>query len=225
MAETIKEVKDAELVQTPPDHMLDLIKESDKSVYKALSNMSTLDWRSLSPPQMALLLMAKPYPVSGGGVTFLNFKQALLYAVRCFELQLSPFSDNVWYDVTRGSVNLTMSGKRELARMRGIDLGPPEFEETVRNWEAVPKITAVGEEARKQGFTKDMGVRCKMRVGDVKNNEHVTYCAWINDWFQPKSPVWRERPGHMLTIRSNEKALTLVLGTGASQMPDEKELE
>lgn len=218
------EVMTQELVPINHDSMLHLIKDSEKDVFRALSSMSTLDWRNLAPPQMALLLMAKPYPVSGG-VTYLTFKQAMLFAVRCYELQLSPFSDNVWYDVNRGSVNLTMSGKRELARIRGIDMGPPAFEEVYREWGTVPRITSAGEEAKKAGFTKDMGVKCTIRVGDVKNNEHVVYTAWVNDWYQPKSPVWKEKPGHMLSIRSNEKALTLILGAGASAMPDEKELD
>ena len=209
----------------PKDTMDMLVKEADRPVFNAMASMDTLDWKNLRPNQMAVLLMQRPMSVSGGGVMYLNFKQALLFAVRCFELGLSPFSDSVWFDTNRSAVNLTLSGKRELARIRGIDLGPPQFEELYREWKDVPKITESGEDAKKAGFTKDAGCRCTIRVGDIKNGEHVTYTAWINDWFVSRSPVWKARPNHMLTIRANEKAVTLALGTGASALPDERELE
>lgn len=219
-------IQGAQLVLIPdnPDNMLAIVKDADKGVYKAMSSMDTLDWKNLKPNQTALLLMQKPFPVSGGGTSFLNFKQALLFAVRCFELGLSPFSDNVWFDPNKSSVNLTLSGKRELARLRGVDLGPPSFKEVYREWKDVPKITESGEDAKKAGFTKDMGCECVMRVGDPKLQEKITYTAWINDWYVSRSPVWKSKPGHMLSIRANEKAVTLALGTGASAMPDEAEL-
>ena len=225
MTEAIKDPEVVELVVVKPDNMLALVKDIDKPIYQAMSVLDTLDWARLKPNQTALLLMQKAFPVSGGGTAYLNFRQALLFAVRCYELGLSPFSDNVWFDTTRGVVNLTMSGKRELARLRGIDMGPPMFEEVTREWSAVPKITEQGEEAKKAGFTKDMGCKCTIRVGDPKNNECVNYLAWLNDWFVSRSPVWKAKPNHMLTIRANEKALTLILGTGASAYPDEREIE
>jgi len=213
------------VANTQRDDMLAMIKDVDKPVFNALAGMQSLDWKNLAPPHMALLLMAKPFAVSGGGVMNLNFRQAMLFAVRAYELGLSPFSDNLWFDPARGSVNITMSGKRELARLRNIDMGPPMFEEVYREWVEVPKITSAGDDAKKIGFSKDCGVKCTIRVGDPKNNEKVSYTAWLNDWYQPRSPVWKEKYQHMLTIRANEKALTLILGTGASQMLDEKEVE
>ncbi len=224
------EVKEAEIIPAqaiaviPKDDMLEMVKDNDKGVYKAMARLKSLDWKHLRPNETALLLMQKPFPVSGGGTIFLTFRQALLFAVRAYELELSPFSDNLWFDPNKSSVNITLSGKRELARIKGIDLGPPAFEELTREWKDVPKITTAGEEAKKAGFAKDMGCKCTMRVGDIKNNEHVTYTAWINDWYVSRSPVWKEKPGHMLTIRANEKAVTLALGTGASAIPDEAEL-
>ena len=214
-----------ELAIPVKDDMLSLVKDVDKAVYKAMTNLDTLDWGKLKPNQAAILLMQKPFTVSGGGTMFLNFKQALLFAVRAYELGLSPFSDNLWFDPNRGSVNITMSGKRELARLRNIDMGPPLLEEVSREWSEVAKITESGEEARKLGFQKDLGCKCSIRVGDPKNNEKVVYTAWTNDWFVSRSPVWKAKPAHMLAIRANEKALTLILGTGASQFPDEKELD
>ena len=218
------EVMEETALSVIPNAMDALMKPADLPILRVMEQLDSLNWKELKPPQAAFLLMQKPFLVSGGTM-FLTFKQAILFATRAYELGLSPFSDNVWFDPNRSSVNITLSGKRELARIRNIDLGPPSFEEVYRKWEDVAKITTAGAEAQKKGFTKDAGVICRMRVGDPKNAEHVNYTAWLNDWFVPKSPVWCERPTHMLTIRANEKALSLVLGTGASAMPDEKELE
>src|SRR3972149_12036863 len=137
MSEQLEELKEEEIVHdelTVGSDMLSLVKEADKPVYHAMSGMNTLDWKHLKPNQTALLLMQRPMSVSGGGIMYLNFKQALLFAVRCFELGLSPFSDGVWFDSNKSTVNLTLSGKRELARLKGIDLGPPKFEALTREW-------------------------------------------------------------------------------------------
>lgn len=227
------QVKEAEVIDdklalvkaSNMDSLTSLVKENDKTVFSALSTVQTLDWRNLPPNVMAFLLTQKPFTVSGGGITYLNIRQAMLFALRAYELGLSPLSDNVWFDLNRGTVNVTLSGKRELARLRGIDMGPPTFEDQTRAWDSIPKITQAGEEARKAGFASDVGCKCSIRVGDPKNAEHVSFTAWLNDWYQPKSPVWKEKYAHMLAVRANEKALTLILGTGSSQMPDDKELE
>ena len=202
-----------------------LVKEQDLPFLHVIESLSTLDWKRLPPPAAALLLMAKPFTVSGGGTMHLTLRQALIFAVRAHELGLSPFSDNLWFDPAKCNVSITMSGKRELARLRNIEMGPPVFEDLTRPWENVPKITTAGEEAKKAGFKSDVGVKCTIRVGAVTNAEHVSFTAWLNDWYVSRSPVWKEKYAHMLAIRSNEKALTLILGAGASQMPDEKELE
>lgn len=205
--------------------MTALVKEQDRPLLALMQQAASLDWRQLTPPQMAVLLMQKPFSVSGGGTTYLTFKQALLFALRAFELGLSPFSDNIWFDPGKGVANVTLSGKRELARLRGIDLGPPSFEELSREWSEVSSTSNTAVDAKKAGFPKDVGVRCSMRVGDPKNGERSSYTAWLSEWFQSRSPVWKEKPQHMLSIRANEKCLTLVLGTGASALPDEKDLE
>lgn len=201
-----------------------MVKEQDRPFFAVAETLDTLEWAKLKPHQAALLLMTKPFTVNGGTM-FLSFKQALLFAVRCFELGLSPLSDSVWFDPNRGTVNLTLAGKKEIARNKGIDLGPPELEEVDRKWEDVARLTEAAENAKRDGFNKDVGVRCKMRVGDPKNNEYVNYTAWISEWYVPRSPVWKAKPIHMLTTRATEKAISLVLGTGASAMPDERDLE
>ncbi len=213
------------LVPKDPHDMSTLVKETDKAVYNAMSGMESLDWKSLKPNQMAVLLMQKAFNGSGGSTIYLNFKQALIFAVRCFELGVSPLSDSVWYDANKGTVNLTLAGKREVARNRGIDLGPPAFTDVERDWASIPKMTETGEELRKSGFPKDVGIKCKIRVGDPKHQEYSEYTAWMSEWYQSRSPVWKSKPAHMLQTRATEKAITLALGTGASSMPDERELD
>jgi hypothetical protein len=228
MSETV-DVKTGEVIEEAGlakiDDMQAMVKEADRGVYKAMAGMNTLDWKNLLPNQAALLLMQKPFNVSGGGTMYLNFKQALLFAVRCFELGLSPFSDGVWFDPNRGSVNLTLSGKRELARIKGIDLGPPKFESLTREWKDIAKVSEVGTELQKAGYTKDIGYKCSIRVGDPKYQEYVDYVAWLSEWYVSRSPVWKAKPEHMLQTRATEKAISLAMGTGASALPDEKDLD
>ena len=212
-------------VLPPTDNLGALVKDADQGIYKAMSGLESLDWKNLKPNQTAVLLMQRPMAVSGGGTMYLNLRQALYFAVRAYELGVSPFSSAVWFDPAKFSVNLTLEGKREVARLRGIDLGPPSFKEITREWADIPKMTDTAEEAKKAGFTKDVAIECSMRVGDPRHNERANYTAWLSEWFQPKSPLWKSKPIHMLTTRAQEKCITSVLGTGASTMPDEKDLD
>ena len=199
------------------------VKEAEWPILRLAERMTTLNWKEMQPPEMALLLMQKPFPVSGGTYN-LTFRQALFFATRCFELGVSPFSSEVWFDPNRWAVNLTLEGKRTVARNMGIDLGPPAFEEVAREWVDVPRLTDTGKEAQKL-FSRDLSIKCKMRVGPVANKEHAEYIAWLSEWFVPRSPVWNAKPTHMLQIRAQEKCLTMACGTGASAMPSEQEVE
>lgn len=212
-------------VLPPTDNLGALVKDADQGIYKAMSSLESLDWKNLKPNQTAVLLMQRPMAVSGGGTMYLNLRQALYFAVRAYELGVSPFSSAVWFDPAKFSVNLTLEGKREVARNRGIDLGPPSFEEVSREWSDIPKMTDGAEEVRKAGFSKDIGVKCRIRVGKPEHKEYTEYIAWISEWYQPKSPLWKSKPTHMLQTRAQEKAITAALGTGASSMPDEKDLD
>lgn len=222
MSDDVVDVKTGEVLAVvtpvrPGDDMLSLVKDADRGVYNAMSSMDTLDWKALKPHQTALLLCQKPFPVSGGGTMYLNFKQALLFAVRSYELGLSPFSSAVWFDPGRNSVNLTLEGKRELARLKGIDLGPPRFEELTRDWKDVRK-SDTSDECQKAGFPKDVGYRCTIRVGKPEYKESVSYDAWLSEWYVARSPVWKSKSSHMLQTRATEKAISLCMGTGASEM-------
>jgi hypothetical protein len=195
-----------------------LVKDQDKPLLAIMSQMDSMDWRSLTPPQLAVLIMQKPFAAQGGGAMHLSFKQAILFATRCFELGVSPFSSEVWFDPNRASVNLTLEGKRQVARNKGIDLGPPKFEELSREWKDLARSTPNVDELKKIGFNKDVGIKCIIRVGDPKHNETAEYIAWLSEWFVPRSPVWQAKPTHMLQTRACEKCISMALGTGSSDM-------
>lgn len=217
-------IKEAEVVDAPVAlvhkvaDMRDMVKTQEIPLLEMLSTLDNLDWKSLKPHQTALLIMQKPFMAQGGGQMYLSFKQAILFATRCFELGVSPFSSEVWFDPNRASVNLTLEGKRQVARNKGIDLGPPQFEEMSRKWEDVARLSEAGVAAKTAGFTRDIGILCKMRVGDPKHQEYANYIAWLSEWYVSRSPVWQNKPLHMLQTRAAEKAISMTLGTGASDM-------
>lgn len=221
----MSEVVEGLIAKKEEDGITAMVKESDRPILRAMEGVDSLDWKDLKPNQTALLLMQRPMAVSGGGVMYLNLKQALYFAVRAYELGVSPFSSGVWFDPQRYTVNLTLEGKKEVARNKGIDLGPPRFTMLEREWKDVPKITESGEEAKKAGFTKDIGYKCSIRVGKPEYNESVDYTAWLNEWYVSRSPMWKQKAEHMLQIRAQEKAISMAMGTGVSSYPDEKELD
>ncbi len=193
-----------------------LVKDQDRPLLGIMSQMNSMNWRELTPPQLAVLIMQKPFMAQGGGQMYLSFKQAILFATRCYELQVSPFSSEVWFDPNRATVNLTLEGKRQVARAKGIDLGPPKFEELEREWDSLARANENVEVLKKAGYKKDIGVKCKIRVGDPKHQEHSEYIAWLSEWYVERSPVWKAKPLHMLQTRSCEKAISMALGTGSS---------
>ena len=220
------QVKEAEVVPetalaVKPSDMSLLVKPNEQALLSVIETLDNLDWRALKPHQTALLIMQKPFPAPGGGTTFLSFKQAILFSTRCFELGVSPFSSEVWFDANRGVTNLTLEGKRQVARNRGIDLGPPQFEDLARAWEDLPKENENVKTLKAAGFKQDIGIRCKIRVGDPKHAEFATYTAFLSEWYVSRSPVWQAKPLHMLQTRATEKAISLAMGTGSSDPVDD----
>ena len=108
--------------------------------------------------------------------------------------------------------------------MQGIDLGPPQFERKEREWAEVPdsprKKTLIA-----TGHKKDVGYVARVRVGKPEYKEFAEYLAWGSEWYVDYSPVWKEKFEHMLQTRAAEKATTLAMGTGASAMPSDSEIE
>ena len=196
-----------------------MVKDVDKPALAIAKTLDSFDWRDMKPQHMALLLMQKPFAAKGGGAYKLNFAQALFFATRCYELGLSPFSSEVFFDAAKWTVGVSYEGKKQLARNRNIDMGPPQFERKTRQWSEVPD-TIKKQALVKLGHVSDVGYECKIRVGNPEHKEFAQYLAWGSEWFQESSPVWKEKFDHMLQTRAAEKATTLAMGTGASDMPD-----
>lgn len=219
----IVDEKTGEVIEVPEVALtktsaVSMVKEVDRPMFDAMEKFDSLDWRRLPPNVMALLLTQKPFNASGGGTMYLNLRQAMLFALRCYELGLSPLSGEVFFNPTTGTTNVTLEGKRTLARNRNIDLGPPSFVEVSREWKNVPRMTISAEDAKKAGFIKDVGVTCTMRVGIASLNETASYTAYLSEWYVGRSAVWKEKPMWMLSVRAQDKCITMALGTGVSDM-------
>lgn len=176
---------------------------------------SDLDWKKLPPPLMAQLLTRIPRK----GRTqepdwYMTYEQGLAFAIRCFELGLSPLSDDVFFMRDTWKAGITTSGKRRLARVDGLNLSPPQMTRRTRPWVGRAQF----------GLAEDVGYECKMVVNNDSQNP-ATYMAWISEWGVSGSPVWQAKPEHMIQVRAYEKCLTFASGSGISQMPDEQELE
>jgi hypothetical protein len=180
---------------------------------EALQALESFDWKKLPPHIMAMVLMKKPYRgKSGEPDYYLSPEQALVFAMRCFELGLSPLSSEVWFDRDRWTVNVTLEGKIRLARERGIT-GAPSFAEVKRPWKkgAVPIA----------GYAEEPGMTATLKVGDST----CEYTCWLSEWYVPVSPVWKAKPDHMMRVRAYDKALAFAAGVGVSSMPDEREIQ
>lgn len=192
--------------------LADKQKEDLSKRMEALQQMQSFDWKSLPPHIMAQVLMKKPYRGKANEPDYyLTPEQALVFAMRCFELGLSPLSSEVWFDRDRWSVNVTLEGKLRLARERG-NVGPPTFEEKSRPWKAGAFKVA--------GFDQEPGILCTITV----NDKPCSYMCWMSEWYMSNSPVWKAKPMHMLQIRAYDKALAFAAGAGISDMPSEREI-
>jgi len=197
-----------------------MVKEAERPLLNVMETLDTLEWSKLKPHQMALLIMQKPMNGPGGGVMYLSFKQAILFATRCYELGVSPFSSEVWYNPNNASTNLTLEGKKRVARNLGLELGPPQFEEVSRDWKEVAKVNENGKAAQAAGYQRDLGIKCRIRVGNPEYKEYSEYTAYLSEWYVGKSPVWQQKPIHMLQTRACEKAISMAMGVGASDPVD-----
>src|SRR6266704_3939113 len=91
--------------------------------------LTSLDWKQIPPPMLAQILVSIPFKGSGTDPDYyLSPVQGMIFALRCFELGLSPFSNEVWFNSKNNKVNVTFEGKLKLARMHGLNLSPPLFE-------------------------------------------------------------------------------------------------
>ncbi len=189
------------------------VESAQSKQMEKLSGIASFDWKQIPPPLMAELLMKTPFRGKTGEPDYyLQPFQAYRFAIRCYELGLSPLSTEVWYNSQNNMTNVTFEGKLKLARLKNLNLGPPRFEEKHR---AFPKGKQLA------GFDQDLGISCKMSSG----KEDAEYTAWLSEWYVPASPVWKAKPDHMLRVRSAEKCLSFASGIGTSELMGEQDLQ
>ena len=179
-----------------------------------IEDLSSFNWKDIKPHFLAPLLCQVPFKTKDG-YNYLKPWQALIWAMRCYELELSPLGNETWFNPEANKVNITLEGKREIARKRGYKFGPSTFERLERPWpEGKAKPTQV---------KTDIGYKCTLPVaGWDKPGE---YTAWLSEWYMPYSPVWRDKPEHMLQIRAQEKAISFCTGVGQSELPGEGDID
>jgi hypothetical protein len=175
-----------------------------KKQIEQLNQISSFDWKAVPPPMLAQMLVQMPFKGGTGEPDyFLAPWQAMVFAMRCFELGLSPFSNEVWFNPKNNKVNVTFEGKLKLARKQGLNLSPPTFER-------IPADAAKPLAAYKCTIKSPSGP-CQ-------------YIAYLKDWMVATSPVWKAKPDHMLQLRAAEKCLSFASGIGTSELPGENDL-
>ena len=207
------------LVITPTNQQKAEIVKSEQAVtrqnegMKKLEGITSFDWKNVPPPMLANLLVQVPFKGSSGEPDYyLQPWQALAFAMRCYELGLSPFSNEVWFNPKNNKTNVTFEGKLKLARKNGLNLSPPVF---VR----VPESGTVSRTVNSKPYA-DYAYKCTI----IAPHGPCEYTAWHSEWFVSSSPVWKAKPDHMLQLRAAEKCLSFAAGTGASELPDEQDI-
>lgn len=179
--------------------------ERQKAELAKFDNVTSLDWKQIPPPMLAQILVSIPF--KGSGVDpdyYLTPVQGMIFALRCFELGLSPFSNEVWFNPKNNKVNVTFEGKLKLARMNNLNLSPPLFER-------IPVDASKPLVAYKCTITSPTG--------------KSEYTATLKEWTVASSPVWKAKPDHMLQLRAAEKCLSFATGSGASELPADQDLQ
>jgi hypothetical protein len=177
--------------------------QQQKAELAKFDNISSLDWKALPPPMIAQILINIPFRgASGEPDYYLQPWQAMIFAIRAYELGLSPFSNEIWFNPKNNKTNLSFEGKLKLARMHGLNLSPPVFER-------IPKEGPL------------VAFKCTITTPSGP----CEYTATLKEWKMPASPVWRDKPEHMLQLRAAEKCLSFATGSGSSELMGEQDLQ
>lgn len=198
--------------KTPTELALERARASAQESTKSITQKSdfvipdSLDWTAWGLPMTAALLRRIPQRGGRDGDYFLSAEQAVIWAVTSFKLGLDPFLGDTYLVPASNRVNITLQGKLKKARMDGLNLGAPIFQR-------------IPEDPEKPV----LGYRCSIPIGQTA--QMVEYVAMKKEWEMPGNPNWKNRCEHMLQIRAYEKAVSFAAGIGASENPDDRDLE
>lgn len=160
----------------------------------------------------ALILLQRSFSASGGGAYFLTPPQALMVVRYCREKGIGIHSDTWWFDPRNYRVGSTVSGLREEARARNLNLGAPVLKRIERPWPSG--------KARIPGVDgQDVGYHCEISIGD--KGAPAACDVWLSSAYQPKSPMWQNNADHMLQVRAIGTCTKFAMGSGMSQMPED----
>lgn len=189
--------------------------KQNEELIQLVGDLESLDWKKIKPHIMAQILTKIPYRGKRDDPPYyLSPIQALIFAIEAYRMGLSPLSDQCFFNKESHKVNSTLSGKKAMSRDMGMNFGPPKFERITKPF---PKGKTV------PGFTEDVGYKCSMEIKGYQ--DRAEYTAYLSEWYMPYSPVWKEKPEHMLQTRAQEKAISSASGVGASEMPSQHDIE
>lgn len=189
--------------------------KQNEELIQLVGDLESLDWKKIKPHIMAQILTKIPYRGKKDDPPYyLSPIQALIFAIEAYRMNLSPLSDQCFFNKDAHKVNATLSGKKAMARDMGMNFGPPRFERIVKPFTKGKTVA---------GFTEDVGYKCSMEIKGYM--DRAEYTAYLSEWYVSTSPVWREKPEHMLQTRAQEKAISSASGVGASEMPSVHDIE
>jgi hypothetical protein len=202
-------------VQVKADRAAAAAQKQNEELIQLVGNLESLDWKKIKPHIMAQILTKIPYRGKKDDPPYyLSPIQALIFAIEAYRMGLSPLSDQCFFNKDSHKVNATLSGKKAMSRDMGLNFGPPKFERVSKPFVGGKKIA---------GFTEDIGYKCTMEVKGFRDS--AEYTAYLSEWYMPYSPVWKEKPEHMLQTRAQEKAISSASGVGASELPSPHDIE
>jgi len=194
--------------------------EKQEREAKFLENVH-LDWKKMTEgtrmAALATLIRATPYAFTREGEPlYYNNLQAIMLAQNCFELGLNPFRNHVYINPKNNKLSFYVEGQQELARQRGLRIGPARYTELTRpfppeNIKNKARIEAI----KSLGYEADIGVKCEIEVMGFKHDAESV--VWASEWLVPKNPVWLDRLSHMLRTRAKGRALAEITGADISE--------
>ena len=176
-----------------------------------------IDWTKCPPMALARLIRAVPYgrDREGNGLHYSD-EQAIILGQSCYSMGLNPFRNHAYLNPKTNKLALYVEGQQELARLRGIKIGPARYIELTRPFPTANKYNAQRIACLKElGFTEDIGIKCEIEVLGFKNQAESI--VWASEWLVPHNEVWKDRISHMLRTRAKGKALAEVTGAEISE--------